>query len=99
VASATGTYIQEVARLLNQNKVFPHASVEREEEGRVLIGLTLGRDGAVLDARVEEHSPFDRLNQAALQTVHNVTHFPAIPELVPAPLHLHVPLLFQIERR
>jgi protein TonB len=45
---------------------YPSASVRLGEEGSVLLELTLGSDGRVLEARVIESSGHARLDQAAV---------------------------------
>lgn len=99
LAHESNAFIGAVTGLLSQSKIYPRESIEREEEGRVIVGLTLDRNGQVIDAKIEEACVFVRLNEAALQTVKGVARFPEVPALLPAPIHLHVPLVFQIEHR
>lgn len=98
LAHETGLFIQQVARLIDQKKLYPKEALNREEEGKVVVAMTLARDGSLIDAKVEQPSSFSRLNQAALQTIQNIGRFPPIPETIPVPLHLHVPIQFRIER-
>ena len=91
-------FIAEVTKLLEQNRIYPQRAIDREEEGKVIVGLTLDREGAVTSANIEEPSPFQRLNEAALATVGSVRRFPRVPEAVAAPIHLHIPLVYRIER-
>lgn len=98
VARESDLLIGAVTQLINSHKIYPQEAIDREEEGKVTLGLTLDRAGQLLDLKVEEPSPFELLNQAALLTVRAVKQFPRLPEVVPAPLHLHVPLIFRIEK-
>ncbi len=91
-------FIGTVTRLLEQKKIYPQPAIDREEEGKVIVGLTLDREGLVTAVNLEESSPFNLLNEAALRTVRAVGHFPRVPDVVPAPIHLHVPLVYRIER-
>jgi TonB family protein len=91
-------FISTVSRMLEQKKVYPQSAIDREEEGKVIVGLTLDREGTLTAANVEEPSPFALLNEAALQTVRAVAKFPPVPAVVAAPIHLHVPLIYRIER-
>jgi TonB family protein len=98
VIHETSVFIQEISRLIDNNKIYPKGALDREEEGRVVVAITLDRDGRVLDVKVEQPCPFTLLNQAALQTVQKIGRFPAIPDVIPVPLHLHIPIHFRIER-
>lgn len=91
-------FIGAVTRLLEQRKIYPQQAIDREEEGKVIVGLTLDRDGLLTAANLEGPSPFQLLNEAALRTVRAVGHFPKVPDVVPAPIHLHVPMVYRIER-
>lgn len=98
IARETDLFIQEISRLIDRNKVYPKEALSREEEGKVVVALTLDREGNIVEAKVEQPSPFGSLNQAALQSVQKIGRFPEIPEIVPVPLHLHIPIQFRIER-
>jgi protein TonB len=91
-------FISTVSRMLEQKKIYPQSAIDREQEGKVVVGLTLNREGSLTAANIEEPSPFELLNEAALKTVRAVAKFPAVPALIPAPIHLHVPLIYRIER-
>jgi TonB family protein len=94
----TNAYIISVARLINDKKIYPKEAVDREQEGRVVVGLTLSASGEKIQASIEEASPFQLLNDAALKTVAAVGKFPPVPLGVGVPLHLHIPLVFKVER-
>jgi TonB family protein len=87
-----------VTALINQHKAFPPSAIDREEEGQVLIAVTIAKDGHILESKIESPSPFESLNQAALDAILAVGKFPELPDPTPEPIHLHVPLIFKIER-
>ncbi len=93
----TDAYILAVLKIINQRKVYPPEAIDRGEEGRVMVAVSVSADGQVLDVRIEEPSPFARLNAAALQTVSNIKSFPPLPSGVAAPIHLHIPLVYRVE--
>jgi TonB family protein len=97
-ANEAGVFIGTVARLVAQHRIYPQEAIDREQEGKVIVGLTLDREGILTAANVEEASPYQLLNDAALKTVHAVGHYPPVPDIVPAPIHLHIPLVYRIER-
>jgi len=90
-------FIAAVTRLIEQRKIFPKEAIDRDEEGKVMIGISLDREGHLLESKIEEPCKFQLLNDAALRTVNSVK-FPEVPEIVPTPVHLHVPLVYRIER-
>ncbi|MBX7231160.1 MAG: energy transducer TonB [Bdellovibrionales bacterium] len=94
----THVYFKQISELINQKKIYPQDAVLREEEGKVLLALTLDREGKVLQVEVEQSSPFNSLNQAAMKTVSSLVHFPPIPLPLPAPLHLHIPINYRVEK-
>lgn len=94
----TTAFITSVTRLVERARIYPRDSLRREEEGKVTVAVTLNRNGELLDAKVEEPCPFDSLNQAALKTVRSVRAYPVVPDSLPAPVHLHIPLLYRVER-
>jgi TonB family protein len=95
---ASNLYVARVMELINRSKIYPRAAVDREEEGKVVVAVTLVRDGGVADVKVEEPSPFELLNEAALQTVRTIRRFPPLPPEVEEPMHLHIPLVYTIQR-
>lgn len=97
VRRASDQFLLAVARLIDKSKVYPRDSLRREEEGKVTVGVTLLRDGSLGDTRIEEASPFPSLNDAALKAVRSL-RYPPVPETVPAPIHLHVPLQYRLQR-
>jgi TonB family protein len=90
-------YIMAVTKLISERKVYPLAAIDREEEGRVVVGVSLNRQGQVIGKKIEEPSPFSLLNQAALDTISAVGKFPPLPAGVVAPMHLHIPMIFKIQ--
>ena len=99
VARETDQFIAKITSLIASHKIYPQEAIDREEEGKVILGITVERDGEISSVQIEQPSAFDLLNQAALRSAHSIERFPPVPELVPVPLHLHVPIVFRIETR
>lgn len=95
-AQENESYNQQVLLLALAKKFYPRESVKRGEEGRVVIGVSVSRDGSVLEAHVEESSRFPRLDAAALKVVSEAA-FPPLPDAMEAPKHLHIPFVFKLE--
>ncbi len=106
-ASAETTYVTELASLLNTAKRYPRESIAREQEGRVVVAVSVDRDGGVHDVQVSTPSPFRLLNEAALETVGRIGKFPAPPAVLLSDASEHgtgsrrlkIPISFRIERR
>jgi len=96
-APELSAYIEAVLKMIHRRKIYPPEAIDRGEEGRVLIGVSVARSGEVLETRIEEPSPFSRLNQAALQTVSGVKAFPPLPSGLAEPFHMHIPLVYRVE--
>jgi TonB family protein len=72
-------YGSRVAELLNQNKIYPAMAKRLEQQGRVLLKITVDKSGKLLDLEMLKESPFGSLNEAALQMVKKVEQFPPLP--------------------
>lgn len=96
-ARETDAYIQEVLTIISRRKVYPRESLIREEEGRVVLGVSLDAGGKVIEVHVEESSRFARLDEAALNIITDIPAFPRLPAVVNAPLHLHIPIVYRME--
>ncbi len=95
---STQQFVLEVARLIEQKKIYPRSALRREEEGRVLVALTIGRTGDLIHVEIEQACHFSSLNEAAIATVESIQKFPEVPMDLAAPIHVHVPLVFTIDR-
>ena len=58
--------------------VYPRAALRREIEGEVVLELTIGVDGTVVDAFVLEASPPNRFEKNALKWVRSWLYEPLI---------------------
>lgn len=99
VSRLTESYIQQILQLISRKKTYPKEALQREQEGKVMVAVTVEKDGQVIETVVEEAAPFEALNSAALETIRSVGKFPPLPEGIDAPLHLHIPLVFKLDTR
>ena len=105
--TAEARYVSDLTKLLNRNKLYPRESMMREQEGNVVLEVSLDHDGVVHESRVDKPSPFQLLNDAALATIASIGRFPAPPASLVASEGLHgkgsltlkIPVSFRIERR
>ncbi len=105
-SSAESNYVTELARLLNRAKKYPRESIAREQEGRVVVAVSVDRDGNVHETQISTPSPFKLLNEAALETVGRIGRFPAPPAILLSDAGIHgagsrrlkIPISFRIDR-
>lgn len=98
IAKESDLFLAEVTKLVDRNKIYPQDAISREQEGKVVVGITLDRNGNLIDTKIETPSPFQTLNEAAIKTLQGIHKYPDIPAIIPSPIHLHIPLVFRIER-
>ncbi len=91
-------YVAEVVRLINQKKQYPRSALLREEEGKVMISIDVAPDGTVSNPVIEKPSPFESLNQGAIATILAMPKLPPVPASLPQGAHLHIPILYRIDR-
>lgn len=96
--SVISAYVVKIVTLLNQHKLYPQEAIDREQEGKVVLEVTLGADGQVKEAKVVQPSFYEVLNQAALRTVQRIARFPPPPD-PQQDFHFTAPLQYRIERR
>lgn len=77
------TWETEVLSRLEQFKQYPGPARWRNEQGLVLVQITLDRTGAVTACSIIKGSGFDDLDDAALATVHRAAPLPAPPASIP----------------
>lgn len=72
-------YLERLRRWVNRYKQYPPSALDRKQEGQVLLGFTLERDGTVLDAWIEKSSGSKVLDEAALRMMHEASPVPPVP--------------------
>ena len=66
----------EITRISNGRFVYPRAALRREIEGNVILQLTVGVTGDVVDAFVVEATPPNRFEKNALKFVRSFKYEP-----------------------
>ncbi len=92
------SYVREILSLLNQNKIYPQEAIDREEEGRVTLKVTLAADGKLKQVQVVEGAVFEVLNRAAVKTVQKVAPFPSPPGGSGGDFVFLAPLVYKVRR-
>lgn len=78
-------------------KYYPPEARDKQQEGEVLVEVNLRFDGVVVGVRLVEETPYEALNQAALQMAQNMKFQPALVEGRPVSSLLLVPIRFYLE--
>ena len=77
--------------------VYPELARRRGEQGRVLVRVSVGADGAPLSVGIGQSSGHASLDQAALSAVRQWRFVPATQAGRPVPAAAEVPIQFHLE--
>lgn len=92
-------YVNRIQSRILRVKFYPYAAKSQGREGKVLIRMTLDRNGTVLNWRVENGSGSTILDNAATQMIQRASPFPAFPsDLSDATLEMVVPIEFSLQK-
>jgi len=94
---AVADYGAIVLAWLERHKEYPRRAQQRRQEGVVLLFIAIDRGGRVLEARIEQSSGHDLLDQAALDMLERAAPLPPVPDDMPQQrLEIVVPVQFFI---
>jgi protein TonB len=83
--------------LQNPKPAYPPISKRLGEQGKVIVRVLIGTDGAAQRAEVAESSGYDRLDQAGVSTVLKWRYVPGKRGGVPEAMWFRVPINFVLE--
>ena len=83
--------------LNNPKPAYPLLSRRLREEGKVVLRVLIEADGSAAKAEIRHSSGYERLDQAALQTVLKWRYLPARRNGVPEAMWFNVPINFVLE--
>jgi protein TonB len=83
--------------LQNPKPAYPPISKRLGEQGKVVVRVLIAADGTAQQAEVRQSSGFDRLDQAALQTVLKWRYVPGKRAGVAEAMWFNVPIQFVLE--
>jgi len=83
--------------LQNPKPAYPVLSRRLGEQGKVVVRVLIGVDGVAQKAEISHSSGYERLDQAALQTVLRWRYVPGKRGGVPEPMWFNVPINFVLE--
>ena len=85
------------AYLQNPKPDYPALSVQRGEQGQVVLNVLIGIDGKAQKTEIAKSSGFERLDAAALATVQRWRYVPGKRGGVPEEMWFKVPLAFVLD--
>ena len=88
-------YLSRVARQIAQYRVYPASASNNNQGGRVVMRVTVARDGQVLDVGVRTSSGWPAIDAAELETIRKAAPFPPLPSEMPGdPVVLVLPVTY-----
>jgi protein TonB len=92
-------YLADLMQRIHRRKFYPRAARQQRKSGRVVVGFEVLRKGEIKNIRVLEPSGSPLLDEAALNTVRDISPAAPLPaELGLARLNLAVPIVFGFKR-
>ena len=89
--SSSADYLQ------NPKPAYPPTSKRLGEQGKVIVRVLIGADGTAQDAQLKTSSGYERLDNAALETVRKWRYVPGKRGGVPETMWFDVPINFVLE--
>jgi len=90
-------YRSNILTLTYQNLIYPNSAIDRGQEGRVLVKLTLDRKGKVRNMEYDQKSRYSTLNKAVAKAVEQASPYPEPPrKLRGKQIVVSVPIIFSL---
>ncbi|MFC1482638.1 energy transducer TonB [Candidatus Margulisiibacteriota bacterium] len=77
-------YIESIITKIESNKKYPTNEKNRNHEGIVKINFTVLKDGTIQNPKILTKSNFQKLDNAALETIKNSSPFTKFPKEITA---------------
>ena len=93
-------YASRLFRAIDRVRFYPVGSRERREEGRVVLRVTIGANGHLLDAYIVSSSGHPELDAATIEMARRAAPYPPLPRGLGAErASFNVPIIFGIRFR
>jgi len=77
--------------------VYPESAIDKNQEGDVILRITIDRSGEVRDIKYDLRSGFNSLNKAALSAIEDAQPFPVVPKRIKGErFELLMPIRFRL---
>ena len=94
---ALRSYKNRLGRIIARSKKYPNASRAKREEGQVVVKFNILRSGEIEKLGWISKSPYERLNNEALDAVRRSAPFAELPSEIPGPyLEIELPFSFKL---
>ncbi len=90
-------YVEELRAYLEKNKNYPKSALRLRQSGVVQLRLVISDDGNFDHIEILAPSPFDSLNNAALNLVSDLKRFKPLPEELRGDGEFIVPIAYQLK--
>ncbi len=78
-ATARDLYLDSLRQEIERLKEYPVAAKAMGQTGNVEVQFVVSREGEISEITLIHGTPYERLNEAALQLIHDLHHFKPIP--------------------
>lgn len=95
-AAANNAYQRQLLRHIRAFRLYPSEAVSRRAEGVVIVRFRITRGGEIEEAWVVKRSRDSALDRAALDTLWRAEPMPAVPDGLPAPMEVELPVPFRL---
>ena len=90
-------YLSRVARQIALHRVYPTSALNNNQGGRVVMRVTVTRNGQVLDVSVRTSSGWPAIDAAEVETIRKAAPFPPLPSEMPGdPVVLVLPITYSL---
>lgn len=73
-------YRSNLLKKTYQHVIYPESAIDRNQQGDVILKLTITRDGEIQSVLYDKRADFSSLNKAAARAVKNAKPYPAAPK-------------------
>ena len=81
----------------NRPPRYPESARRRQEQGRVMVGVSVATDGTPIDTRVDASSGHPALDEAAMDAVRRWRFVPGTQNDRPVVASAQVPIVFRLQ--
>ena len=92
-------YRSNLLKKTYQHVIYPGSAIDRDQQGDVILKLTISREGEIQNVDYDMRADFNSLNKAAARAVKNAMPYPAAPkQLLGETFEVIMPIKFRLAR-
>lgn len=90
-------YRSNLLKKTYQHVIYPGSAIDRDQQGDVILKLTISRKGEIQNVDYDKRADFNSLNKAATSAVKNAMPYPAAPkQLLGETFEVIMPIKFRL---